>query len=62
MLYKMYDMLGSSARTIYTEKEIEDFNRYLRMSVEDKVITNAKAKNFKNKFIKNQKEAKASMK
>ena len=61
-LYKMYDMLGESARTIYTEKEIQDFDRHLKMAREDAVITNKKAKKFKKEFNKNQREAKRSLK
>jgi hypothetical protein len=62
MLYKMYDMYGESARTIYTKNEIKEFKKYLSSSVKDGAIENKKAKKIMKTFNENQREARASMK
>ena len=62
MLYKMYDMYGESARTIYTKNEIKEFKKYLSSSVKDGAIENKKATRIMKTFNENQKEARASMK
>lgn len=53
----VYHMLDESGRRIYTDAEVEKFNRYLDEAVAKGDIDSAKAARYRNDFANNQREA-----
>jgi len=58
----VYNMLNESARKVYSKEDKAKFLKYLRFMIKDKHITRSKAKEHKEKLIKNQKKARESFK